>query len=239
MMRPFTVTWEDVLAGTPDQVWDAITARASGWIWEIDYEPHVGGAERGLTGSGGTVTAWEPGRHFQTRAARPDGWRNQLDYVLEPHPQGTRVRYVHDTVADAGDWERIHRECVDHTAFYLHSLGEYVRWFGGREGRCVEVEPEGLTGAEVRARLGLPAGVRAGEEVRLAAGGLPPVEGVVDYLTDDFLGVRGEDLLFRVYGRERWDDPTTIALHLFDEDVDAATVERAWKRWTNPTEAVA
>ena len=39
-------------------------------VEKIDYEPWVGGAERGLTAGGGTVTAWEPPRHFATRAER-------------------------------------------------------------------------------------------------------------------------------------------------------------------------
>ena len=49
MSREFAVRWEGDLAGTPEQVWDAFTARTTGWIWKIAYEPRVGGAERGLT----------------------------------------------------------------------------------------------------------------------------------------------------------------------------------------------
>jgi len=238
MHRPFTVEWEGVLTGTPEQVWSAVTEHAAAWIWDIDYEPRVGGAERGLTGSGGTVTAWDPPRHFRTRAERPDGWHNQLDYHLEPHARGTLLRYVHQTVADAEDHDRIHEECVEHTAFYLHSLGEYVRRFAGRDATYVGVDADG-TSAGVRARLGLPAGARVGDAVRLAPAGLPAIEGTIDYLTPMFLGVRGDDLLFRVYGRDAWNDPLTIGLHLFGEAVDGPGVERAWTQWMNPTEAVA
>ena len=50
MSREFTVRWQGDLAGTPEQVWDAITARGAGWIWPITYEPRLGGAEKGLGG---------------------------------------------------------------------------------------------------------------------------------------------------------------------------------------------
>ena len=70
-MKDFEVRFEGELPATPREVWDAITLHTSGWYWNISYEPRPGGAERGLTSAGGTVTAWEPPRHFATRAERP------------------------------------------------------------------------------------------------------------------------------------------------------------------------
>ena len=49
MYRDFEVRWQGVLPADPQQVWDAFTVHTAGWIWEIAYEPRVGGAERGLT----------------------------------------------------------------------------------------------------------------------------------------------------------------------------------------------
>jgi hypothetical protein len=238
MYRPFTVTWEEVLPGDPAQAWEAITARCSAWIWEIDYEPRRGGAERGLTGSGGTVTAWDPPHHFQTRAERPDGWHNELDYRLEPHADGTLVRFVHRSVTGADRYDVVYDECVQHTSFYRHSLGEYVRHFAGREATYVGVDGDGAF-ADVCARLGLPREAAVGDAVRLEPDGLPAIEGTIDYLTPTFLGVRGDHVLLRVYGRDVWNDPTTIALHLFDQDVDVAQAERACQHWMTQTEAVA
>ena len=54
-MKQFEVTFEGDLPGTPRQVWDAFTKHTSGWLWNIAYEPRVGGEETGLTSSGGTV----------------------------------------------------------------------------------------------------------------------------------------------------------------------------------------
>lgn len=239
MHRPFSVSWEGILPGDPQQVWEAITRRAAGWIWEIDYEPRVGGAERGLTGAGGTVTVWDPPHHFQTRARRPGGWRNQLDYRLEPHGEGTRVRYLHEATAEEGEFDEIVAGCRAHTPFYLHSMGEYVAHFAGREAAYAGVDGD-VSFAAVCDRLGLAPEAAVGDVVRLEpGGGLAPIAGVVDYRAPQFLGVRGEELLFRVYGREVWNAPSTIALHQFGPGADGAATARAWTTWMNETEAVA
>jgi hypothetical protein len=95
MGQQFEVRWEGDLPATPQEVWNAITVHTAGWIWQIDYEPWVGGRERGLTPGGGTVTAWDPPRHFATRADGDGDDANELDYVLEPRGTRTHVRYVH------------------------------------------------------------------------------------------------------------------------------------------------
>jgi hypothetical protein len=185
-----------------------------------------------------TVTAWDPPHHFQTRAQRPDGWRNELDYRFEPDAGGTLLRYVHNSVTDADGYDAVYEACVQHTMFYLHSLGEYVRHFAGREATYVGIDADGRF-ADVCARLGLPQDAAVGDAVRLEPAGLPAIEGTIDYLTPAFLGVRGDDALFRVYGRDVWDAPIGIALHLFGADIDVAATERGWKEWMNPNEAVA
>jgi uncharacterized protein YndB with AHSA1/START domain len=228
----FEVRWEGVLPGDPQQVWDAITARAAGWIWEIEYEPRVGGAERGLTSGGGTVTAWDQPRHFQTRAERPDGWRNELDYTLEPTGDGTLVRYRHTGVTS--DYETEYDACVQHTAFYRHSMGEYVRHFAGRDAAYLEIDAPGSF-ATVCRRLGVDRGAAVGDHARVG----PGVDGTIDYLTPAFLGVRTDDAFVRVYGREARRRPVTVALHLFAVDADPAEAERTWGALLHTTEAVA
>ena len=232
MYQDFEVRWEGVLPGDPRQVWDAITVHAAGWIWDIAYEPRLGGAERGLTSGGGTVTAWDPPHHFQTRAERPDGWRNELDYTIEPRGDGTLLRYVHTSATS--DYETEYDACVQHTHFYLHSMGEYVRHFAARDAAYVEIDAPGSFAAVCR-RLGLDDGVAVGDAVRLK----PGLEGTVDYLTPAFLGVRTADSLVRVYGREARRRAVSVALHLFAEDADPAQAERTWSTWLAATEAVA
>jgi hypothetical protein len=243
MSRNLEVRWEGELAATPEQVWDAITVHSGGWLWPIQYEPGVGGSERGLTGRG-TVTAWDAPRHFGTRAPDGDGV-NELDYRLEPRGAGTYLRYTHRGVL-AEDYDRQLDACRQHTAFYYHSLGEYVAHFAGREAVYVSADAPEVSGqggfAAVRRALGLPAHAAAGDPVRLSPAGLPPIEGVVDYTTHAFLGIRTAGALYRFYGRDAWGWPVGVAHHLFGDPVDRAATERAWQQWLDGvfvTEAVA
>lgn len=235
-MKDFEVRFEGELPATPREVWDAITVHTSGWYWNISYEPRPGGAERGLTSAGGTVTAWEPPRHFATRAERPDGWWNSLEYVLEPRSGGTFLDYTHTSVVTQGDYDAELDACRRHTEFYYHSLGEYLRNFKGRDAAYVEADgPEGSARrgafAALRRRLGLAEDAAAGDSVRLTPGGPEAIEGVVDYATPEFLGVRGADALYRFYGRDAWAWPVGVAHHLFAEDVDAERTEETWRVW--------
>ena len=175
-MRDFELRWDGVMAGTPEQVWDGFTRHAAGWLWPISYEPRVGGAERGLTSDGGLVTAWDPASRFATRAERPGGWFNELEYRLEPHARGHPPALPpHDGVRPDQEYAVQEAACHAHTALYLHSLGEYVRWFAGREPVYVEAHgPEGSTIAAVRAALGVPPSAAAGDRVRLRAAGARP-----------------------------------------------------------------
>jgi uncharacterized protein YndB with AHSA1/START domain len=218
MSKDFEVRWEGVLPAEPQQVWDALTLHTSAWIWEISYEPRVGGAERGLTSAGGTVTAWDPPRHFQTRAERPDGWRNALDFTLEPHADGTMLHYVHTSVF-LSDYDAQYDQCVQHTDFYYHTVGEYLRHFAGRDAVHVELEAPGSF-AFVSRSLGLTDGAAVGDRVSA---------GTIDYLTPRFLGLRTDDALIRVFGRDAWGGPVGVSLHLFGDDVDSVQVERAWR----------
>lgn len=220
MVEHFEVTWEGVLPGTAAQVWDAITAHTIGWLWDITYEPRVGGRETGLSGSDdGRVTAWDEPRHFATWASFGEGY-NELDYVLEPVAEGTRLRYRHrgpfttDEELDA---------CRQHTAFYYHSLGQYVGRFAGRTPVYVSVD-----GPDSSMKDGLDTVVAAlgvnGGKVRLPDG----AEGEVDYLASAFLGVRTADALYRVYDRGAWGGPVTVVCHLFGEDAGSG---EAWQSW--------
>ena len=107
MVKEWEVRWEGELPAAPQDVWDAITRHAEGYLWKVEYEPWVGGAERGLTQGGGTVTAWEPPRHFATRT-RPETERdgiNELDYRLEPRRAGDLPAHLHRGAVPAEDFD--------------------------------------------------------------------------------------------------------------------------------------
>jgi hypothetical protein len=233
-MKEFEVRVEAELPATTEEVWYALTLNTAAWIWEISYEPRVGGAEQGL--AGGTVTGWEPPRHLATRAERPDGWWNDLDTVLEPGAGGTAMRYVHNSVAPEETYDVELDACRKHTALYYHNLAEYLGHFKGRKATYAEADgPEGSarpgTFGRLRSALGLGKDASVGDRVRLEPDGLEPIEGVVDYATPEFVGVRTGDSLYRFFGRDAFGWPVGAGIHLFDERADAARTSEAWRVW--------
>lgn len=237
MPRQFEVRFEGELPATPAQAWDACTRYTRGWYWAIDYEPRLGGREAGLTAAGGTVTAWEPLRHFAARSEEENGWWNNVDYVFEKRPGGTFLRFVHTGLFDPSDYDVRYDACRHHTAFYYHSLGEYLRHFADRDARYVRAQgPDesarpGSFRTVLRA-LGLPESAPAGTEVALRPEGLSQeIRGVVDYRTPAFLGVRTADGLYRFYGRDAWGQEIGLGHHLFAPSVDRAAAERDWQDW--------
>jgi hypothetical protein len=229
----FEVGFDGLLPATPAQAWDAITVNAAGWSWPIEYEPWIGGAEKGLTFHGGTVTAWEPGRHFATRCEADDGWFNNLDYELTERDGGTFLRFRHNGVF-LTDWDNNFDACRQHTADYYHSLGEYLAHFAGRRADYVTVDAPKKSAtpgsfARLKAALGIPEDVAAGDRVELVAG----IRGVADHVTPNFLGVRTADALHRVYGRDAFGWPVGVSGHLFVGDADA--LGQSWQAMLTET----
>jgi uncharacterized protein YndB with AHSA1/START domain len=221
--KRWEITWEGELPASPQAVWDTITRRAGSYLWPIEYEPRVGGTERGLTQGGGTVTAWDPHRHFATRS-RPEAERdglNAVEFTLEPLGAVTYLRYTHRAEIPAAEYDLQLAMCRAHTAFYQHSLGQAACHFAGLKAEyAADDEVEGSF-ADVTARLGVPADAHVGDRVRITPHDTAPIEGVIDYRTPHFLGVRGRDVLYRVYGRDHWDYPVGTTVHRFPTRTEA------------------
>jgi hypothetical protein len=233
MTKESEVRFEGFLPATPADTWAAITAGTGGWLWPIEYEPRDGGAESGLTPNGGMVTAWKPTRHFVTYSEDEQGWFNTLEYFLEPKDGGTYLRFTHNTVLD--NWDVEYDACRQHTDFYYHSLGQYLEHFNRRPVQYFSADAlEASTKPEafepVRKAIGATA---VGDRVRFEVPGVDEIDGVVDYLTPNFIGVRTEDALYRFYGRNVWGWPVGIGHHLFAENADKDKAEKAWTAWLN------
>jgi hypothetical protein len=181
------------------------------------------------------VTTWDPPRRFvNTGSEGPDGSLHQFDYRIEEQGGGrTGIRYVHSGML-GGDWEAEYDAMKEGDPMYLHKLVQYLTYFTGRSATPVDAlgpqvpdrdrALEGFKGG-----LGLPDGTAEGDHVRLTPQGLAPIEGVVDYVSPHFLGVRTSDALYRfIHG---FDGTVMVGHHLFADGVDKDEAERAWGSW--------
>jgi hypothetical protein len=232
MGKEFKISREVELSATPEQVFAAVTTGTAGWMFPIEVPPAAG--DGGGPGAP-TVTANPPGE-FSVRVEGPDGWFNALEYLIEARAGGTAVlRYVHAGIF-ADDWDSQYDGVSLHTDFYLHTLGQYLKYFDARPvtylaaaGPAASARPDAMD--QLRTALGLGADAAPGDQVRLDLPGGEPVDAVVDYLTPQFVGLRGSDALYRFFGRNAFGGTVDLAHHVFAVGVDQEKAGDAWQSW--------
>src|SRR3954469_25268560 len=237
MSRPFEITREVDLPASPDDVWTAITADTAAWQFPTGMEIPAGEAPP----EGAPVTTWDPPRRLVIRMESPDGTFNALDYAIEARAGGTaHLRYVHSGILADG-WEDQYDAIDGHTDFYLHTLAQYLEHFNGRPVTYVGQPSSGIDGPQaasgadamdtLRAALGLGADASVGDTVHARIEGAGTLDGVIDYATAEFLGVRSAGGLYRFFGRNHYGSVVGMSAHVFRDDIDAADAERALKAW--------
>jgi hypothetical protein len=231
----FDCSREVVVPAAPEAVWKAVatTEGNAGWLFPNPIDPDGVGAR-----------AWAPPTQFAIRQEQGD-WYNDLEFVIEDRGDGTStVRYAHCGVFPAEGFEIQNEAIQQHTDFYLHTLGEYLQHFSGRQATYIGDVPGGIQGpagsatpdglSRLQRALGLDEHVRQGDEVRLTPDGVESIEGVVDYVTANFMGVRTADALYCFFGRGAFGGPVAVSIHAFDgRDPEAAS--KGWKRYLDST----
>jgi hypothetical protein len=237
MSREFEIIREIDLPAAPDDVWIAITADTAAWQFPTGMEIPAGAEPP----EGAPVTTWDPPRRLVIRMESPDGTFNALDYAIEARDGGTaHLRYVHSGIL-ADEWEDQYDAIDGHTDFYLHTLGQYLEHFNGRPVTYVGQPSSGIEGPPpaggedamdtLRAALGIGGGAAVGDAVHADLGAAGSLDGVIDYLTPDFVGVRTDDGLFRFFGRNAFGGVVGLSAHIFRGEVDAAQAEADLQAW--------
>lgn len=232
MSGEFEIRRDGEVPTTPEEYWDAVTTGNGGWLWPMEFEPREGGAAP----FGGTITTWDPPHRLVSRVEGGNGWFNQVEHHIEGRDGGTTYfRYVHSGVF-VDDWDNQFDGADQHTDFYLHTLGQYLRYFSRRPVTYVSADaPASSITADgfdrLRRALGLGDDVAEGDTVPVALAGVDPVDAVVDYQRPHFLGLRTGDGLYRFFGRNAFGAPVGIGLHLFAPDADQAKATQAWTDW--------
>jgi hypothetical protein len=229
MGERFEIVREGALPVGPVEVFDGFTAGTGGWLWPVEYEPRAGGA----AGFGGTVTVWDPPNRVVSRMEGADGWFNELSHEVAAAPDGGSTwRYVHSGIF-VDDWEQQYDGASKHTDFYLHTFGEYLLHFRGRPiaYATFDLPPASALASSALASLTTALGDPAeGARVWLDAPLTGATEAVVDYRRPEFLGLRTDATLIRVFGRSAFGGTDALAIHDFS-GADPAALESAWRAW--------
>jgi uncharacterized protein YndB with AHSA1/START domain len=241
MPREFELRKEITLDATPEQVWEAIATGPGIDAWFMgrnQVEPREGG-RTSMTIAGqteeGVVTAWEPGRRLAYRGGSPDGAEFMaFEWLIEGRDDGTCVLRLVQSGVLGDDWETEYDALTKGWDMYLHQLAQYLGHFRGRPVAPVMAMAPGAGDAGhvwsvLSAGLGLDRPATEGDKVLLTPEGLAPIEGVVDYVSPEVLGVRTEDGLYRFI--RGYEGSVAVGHHLFAGDVDQEEAERAWQAW--------
>jgi uncharacterized protein YndB with AHSA1/START domain len=245
MAHPFEVSKEIETEATPEEVWEAIATGPGIDSWFMgrnEVEPGEGGKVRMTLPAWtleATVTVWDPPKRLVTDTGEgEDGRLMVFEYLIEGREGGSTIlRFVHSGFLPGDDWETEYEALKRGDPMYIQKLAEYLKYFRGRTATPIDVYgpqvPDGEQAwARIRSGLGLPGAVAEGDNVRLTPDGLPPIEGVVDYVSPETLGVRTSDGLYRfIYGL----GGTVVLGHHIFADVEEQATERAWQAWLERT----
>jgi hypothetical protein len=196
MTKRFEIRKEVALRATPEQVWQAIATSAGLATW---FQPAEIGPDSDI------VVTWEPPKLLVTEIPGGGELKQTYEWFIEAGDEGNAIlRFVCGGLAsdDFDDeytgtgWE-----------MYLYTLAQYFTYFAGRPAVYVEAEgPPASAQQTARPRLvnalGLTEPVQPDVAVHIPLPGLP-IDGVVDYVTANFLGVRTSDALIRFHGGYR------------------------------------
>jgi uncharacterized protein YndB with AHSA1/START domain len=240
--------WEDqkevALDASPEQVWAAVATGPGIDSWYMGHsqvEPGVGGVVRTAIGAGAlesTVTHWEPPHRFAYRGvASADGRFLAFEFQIEGQAGGsTLLRLVSSGFLPGDDWGAEYDAMTKGGDLYFRTLVAYLTYFRDRTAWPISaygppVDDWAQARQVLTAALGLTVGVADGDPVQcIPSPGLPPIDGVVDYVSADCLGVRTADALYR-FLRGFYGSGVVVSHHMFSERPDRAAVAHAWQDW--------
>lgn len=243
MAHEFETAKKVRLPASPEAVWQAVASGPGIDSWFMGRHEVDAAAKRvrfrlGEMQSDAEITAWEPPHRFAYRGAPgEDGSFDAFEYLVEAAEGGTSVlRFVHRGFS-ATDWGDEYYEAFSlGWDMYLHTLGELLRYFPDRfatyvtaDGPASAAVPEAWP--KLLSALGLSAEPVAGQQIRCQLKGLPALDGVLDYTTAHYLGIRTPDALYRFHERSGLGLPIAIGHHLFESNVDDAAESAKWRAW--------
>jgi uncharacterized protein YndB with AHSA1/START domain len=226
---------------TVEEVWNAIATGPGIDSWFMGRSTVAGGAGGTIsTDMGGyvmtsTIGTWEPPYKLAYRGDGPGERFIAYDFLLEGRDGGgTSIRLVASGFLPSDDWEQEFEAMTKGGAMYFATLVAYVTHFAGRGAVPINlngpsIEDWSTTWPILLGALGLGKEPAVGDPVRFDPPGLPPVDGVVDFVNDACLGVRTPDALYR-FVQGFWGS-IYLGHHLFYAGADRDRATEAWQAW--------
>ncbi len=228
MPREFEIAREVRLEATPEQVWQTIATEAglAAWFMPSPVDP-----------ASDLVVGWEPARRLAVRTPEaPDGSIHAFEYLIAAREGGSTVlRFVHSGLL-GDDWSDEYEHITGAGwDMYLFTLAQYHAHFAGRAAIYVEAEGPASSSAPAAwpalvGALGGASAVELGAPIRVSRPAAAPLEGIVDYVTANFVGLRTRDALIRFHGRSGLGMTVAVSHHAYG-DLDAGQTRPAWTAW--------
>ena len=245
MGHPFEITQTIEVDATAEEAWDAIATGRGQDSWFMGrntVEPREGGTATFSVGDftqTSTVTAWQPPTRFGFASDEGVvGASHRFDYrITERTGGGVSIRYEHTGML-GDDWEAEYEAMQEGDPAYVFKLHQYLTYFAGRYGTAVEafgpeIADRDRAMAVYRQVLGLGDDDQVDAPVKVELEGIGSIDGLVDFLSPSFIGVRTPDAILRFIWS--FDGRSYLGHHLFGEGVDHAEAERAWTDWLTRT----
>jgi uncharacterized protein YndB with AHSA1/START domain len=236
--------WEErdeaVVAASVDEVWAAIATGPGIDSWFMgrnQVDPGPAGAVTTDVGGfvmTGTVTAWDPPNHFAYRSDGPGERFFAFEYLIEGRDQSSTVlRLVTSGFLANDDWEAEFEALTAGGEMYFRTLVAYLDHFAGRFAKPVNVTGPPVADwpaawAALRIGLGLGDQPAVGDPVRVTVPGVPSLDGLVDFVNSQALGIRTADGLYRFI--QGYIGGFVLCHHLFT-DPDEKQTSQPWKTW--------
>lgn len=233
---------EATVPASVEEVWDAIATGPgidSWFMGRSEVEPGPDGAVRTSMGSytmDTAITGWEPLHRLAHRGTDgPDGRFIAFEYLIEGRETGsTVVRLVTSGFLPGDDWEGEFEAMTLGGAMYFATLIAYLTHFAGQAGRPITASGPPVsdwpsTWAALHRALGLSVSPQVGDPARVTVPGLADVEGVVDFINPQAIGIRTPDALYRFI--RGYVGSIVLGHHVFTPDHTDSHTTEAWQTW--------
>jgi uncharacterized protein YndB with AHSA1/START domain len=243
MIFPFAIDDEIDVDASPEEVWRALTIGPQMDSWFMgrnEIDPRVGGTVRvdfdGFVMES-TVIACEPPTRLAYRGSDgPEGDYMEFEWcICARMGGGSTVHFTHRGRLAGEDPQGEYEALKKGDPMYLRKLARYLEYFNGQTAvRNVMAQGPAVADTEqfwsmLKRTLGLKTSVREWDPVHTTLDGLGTIEGVVDYVTPEFLGVRTSTGLYRfMYGLG---GTVVVEFHDFEPSQKGHASADAWRAW--------